>query len=380
MDMDKNLNINTNNNKLAASGYVGDYGLTIDRLTLTGTSAGQLRAEDIQLENHYCDLSGRKLSGGIKEVVNRTGESTFELEPFLYRYDFRVTGHGAAAGLDCRKADLSEISVKGLADFTAYNEDGVVYRLQEPEADEPRPLILFLHGGGECGTDNWLQMTGTIGALQLGRRYPDMYVMAPQAPDYGMSMEEAFRQLTTLGDPFKVELGMQPFTAKGIRGWNRDYLMKVCAVIRRLVSAGKVDGRRIYVCGMSMGGGGVLTALSVDAALFAAALPICPSMNGETFSALRFLPPVPTWICAAYIDHSRSRHAYILEAVQNLWQMGRTDVHYTIFNEDELARYGIGTTPDLTAKELLAENHNVWILPLRNEKSILDWMVSQQRS
>lgn len=372
--------MNIKEHQFTAGGFVGDYGLMVERLTIAGPAAGRLNAADIRLENNYRDLSGRIPSGGVREVVNKDGESIVTVESFRYDYDFKVSIVNPAAGLSLSfgKADLAEMAVKDLDDFTAYETDGVFYRLHEPEADRPRPLILFLHGGGECGTDNWAQMTGTVGALQLGKRYPDMYVCAPQAPDCGMSMEEAFRYLASLGDPFKVEAGMPPFSTKGVRGWNRDYLMKICGIIRRLVAAGKVDRRRIYICGMSMGGGGVLTALSVDAALFAAAVPICPSMNGETYAALEFLPPVPTWVCAAYIDHSRSRHAYILAAMQNLWQMGRTDVRFTIFNETELARYGIGTTPGLTEAERLAENHHVWILPLRNEKSILDWMVSQR--
>ena len=46
----------------------------------------------------------------------------------------------------------------------------------------PRPLVLFLHGGGECGEDNLIQLTGTLGALRLAEKWPEMYVMAPQAP------------------------------------------------------------------------------------------------------------------------------------------------------------------------------------------------------
>ena len=58
----------------------------------------------------------------------------------------------------------------------------MLYRLYRPEASVPRPLILFLHGVGESGNDNFSQMVGTVGAIRLAERYPDMYIMAPQAP------------------------------------------------------------------------------------------------------------------------------------------------------------------------------------------------------
>ena len=46
----------------------------------------------------------------------------------------------------------------------------------------------------------------------------------------------------------------------------------------------EVDGRRVYVTGMSMGGAGTIRAMSVGAGLFAACVPVCPSMTPETWS------------------------------------------------------------------------------------------------
>ena len=44
--------------------------------------------------------------------------------------------------------------------------------------------------------------------------------------------------------------------------------------------------------GLSMGGGGTIQAVSVAPDLFAAALPICPSMNGESYAQLLHWPGV----------------------------------------------------------------------------------------
>ena len=40
-----------------------------------------------------------------------------------------------------------------------------------------------------------MQLTDTIGAIKLAERVPDMYVMAPQAPAGGLSMEEMFAKM-----------------------------------------------------------------------------------------------------------------------------------------------------------------------------------------
>ena len=254
------------------------------------------------------------------------------------------------------------------------------YRMYEPECMGKRPLVLFLHGGGECGEDNELQLTGTLGALRLAERWSDMYIMAPQAPSGNLGMQEMFEVMKKRGNPFSADMGITPFSLKGERGWNRDYVAKVTDIIRKMISDGKVDENRVYLIGMSMGGGGVLQTISVAPDLFAAAVPICPSMNGESYANLLHLPKVPVWITSAYMDHQHSRHAFILNACNKLWQEGRTDVKFTLYTQEELAKYGIGTTEGLTSQELDAENHNSWILALHNENGILDWMISHQKN
>ena len=56
------------------------------------------------------------------------------------------------------------------------------------------------------------------------------------------------------------------------------------------VSYTHLDAKRVYVIGMSMGGGGTINAVSTAPDLFAAALPICPSMNGESYPQLLHWP------------------------------------------------------------------------------------------
>lgn len=375
--------------KITAKTHIGDYGQIVDSFLISVTGINQeelsqVKASDFVIKKNYKDLTGKILSKGIISLEIRESEKEWEIElildPFVFRYDFSVTGKIAGWELSFTKDNLENIWVKDTDHFKTYQENGVNYRMHEPECMGSRPLVLFLHGGGECGEDNELQLTGTIGALRLAERWPDMYIMAPQAPSGNLGMYEMFEVMKKRGNPFDVDMGITPFSLKGERGWNRDYVGRVTDIIRRLIEDGKVDKNRVYLIGMSMGGGGVLQTLSVAPDLFAAAVPICPSMNGESYANLLNLPEVPVWIATAYMDHQHGRHAHILNACSKLWQEGRKDVKYTLFTPEELAKYGIGTTEDLTAKELDAENHNSWILVMHNEKGILDWMISHQKN
>lgn len=362
--------------KTTAYTHIGDYGQTVDKLCFIVDNEVKVNEVSLTLEGNYRDMSARTLSGGITSVRSENRTITAEVDPFLYRYDFRIHGTIGGEDVDLTKESIDEVVVKDLDMFAPIEENGVRYRLYSPDAKNARPLVLFLHGGGECGEDNTIQLTGTLGALRLAEKWPEMYVMAPQAPGGSLTMEENFKVMMQRGDPFRVDIGMTPFALKGERGWNRDYLGKVADIIRRMITEEKVDARRVYVIGMSMGGGGTINMVSVAPELFAAALPICPSMNGESYPQLLHWPDVPVWISTAYMDHQHGRHAYIYNACSKLWSEGRTDVKYTVYLPEELEKYGIGTSDDLTADEMDAENHNSWILTLHNENGILDWMIS----
>lgn len=359
---------------ITAHTYIGDFGQMVEAIRIEGVTQ-EINYEDISLKNGYVDCCTIVPNKGVVSAENRGGDTHITFDPFLYRADFSIE----VAGWTINKDRINKVIVRNEALFGSHSEGDVVYRLYAPKANAPRPLILFLHGGGECGTDNLLQLTGTLGAIKLAERFPDMFVLAPQAPDYGMSMQEMFEKMKAQGDPFKVIVGADTNIGIGDRGWNRDYLGRVCDLIRKLIAEGKVDAERVYALGMSMGGAGVITAVSVAPDLFAAAVPICPSMNGDSYPLLANWPSVPVYIASAYIDHQVSRHAYILRACSQLWAEGQRDVKLTLFTPEELEKYGIVASPQLTEAEIRGANHNSWVLVLHNEYSILDWMTAHRK-
>lgn len=360
-----------------AHSYIGDYGQMVDKLVICADrELPKLQCGDFVCQEAYVDLGTTVPTAGATGLHIDGKTVTISFQPFLYRTPFRISCNADALQVTITKETIQEMTVHHADMFAPVWENGVHYQLYSPQATFPRPLVLYLHGGGASGEDNLLQLTDTLGAIKLAERVPDMYILAPQAHSGSLTMEEAFAKMCAKGDPFKVILGSDPDNDKDDRGWNREYIGRVIDVIRRMIAEGKVDHRRIYCIGGSMGGFGTIKFVSSAPDLFAACVPICPSMNGESWPILANFPDVPIYISTSYIDHQVGRHAYILRAVQQLWEKGRKDVKFVMYTPEELAAYGIGTTPNVSTPDLYAENHNSWILTMHNEYGILDWLFS----
>ena len=280
-----------------------DYGQMIDKITFSVEGdVPQMEPSDFVLTNCFYDLSAKKSISGIKSVSVEGETVTLTMDKFLYRIDdFKITGKGVAEGIEITKTAAESVELLHSDWFDYCVENGVNYRLYTPErAYGPRPLVLFLHGGGGSGENNETQLTDTVGAIKLAERCPDMYIMAPQAPAGKLTMQEMFARMMSKGDPYNVHVGSDPCEEFDSRGWTRWYLGKIADIIRKMIAEGSVDSRRVYVIGMSMGGGGTLKMMSVAPDLFAAAVPICPSMNSESWPILNCLPNIPTYVVSLY--------------------------------------------------------------------------------
>ena len=265
--------------------------------------------------------------------------------------------------------DIVEIRTDGADDFVPKNENGVLYRIHIPESSGPRPLILFLHGGTECGSDNWMQLVGTLGAVKLANDYPDMYVMAPQAPF--SIFDNSNGKTPDFNMPFAHS------NQSGKQGWYRQYLASICDIIRNMIEKGNVDAGRIYVTGLSMGGAGAIRMMSVGNGLFTAGAPICPTMTPEILGILKSLTDSRIWISCSYLDHTLYRHKYIVDGILALRDQGNNNAHLTIYSPEELSAYGIASDTNMSFTEMISENHACWILTYNNEHQIMDWLVNQ---
>lgn len=157
--------------------------------------------------------------------------------------------------------------------------DTLPYRLYRSEkADtitEVLPLVVFLHGAGERGNDNVLQLTHCVRYFlndTVTSRYPFL-LMAPQCP-------QGKRWVNTDWSLPKHQMESKP-TAE-MRG--------VLTIIDSLIESGTVDSTKVYICGLSMGGFGVWDALQRQPKRFAAAIAICGGGDPAYATALKDIP------------------------------------------------------------------------------------------
>ncbi len=304
-------------------------------------------------------------AGDIREAVVEDGNLKIQVEPFSNRSDFTV----CVGDEEFPKSGFDQTVTEGEERFKAYEEGDLLYRMYSPDSKEKRPLILYLHGGGNGGTyghrDNAKQILADYGPINLAMDYPDVYILAPQCVESGRP-------------PFAGGPRAQSFykDMDPAFGWNRPYLSMVCDLIRRLIREGKVDEHRVYVTGLSMGGAGTIRCVSVAPDLFAACVPICPSMTQETFNILKSVT-IPVWVATSYIDHTIYRHKYIVDAVMALKDGGHKNAHLTLYSPEELAAYDIGIVPDMPYEELFGVNHMSWVPTYHNAYGIMSWMLNQ---
>jgi predicted peptidase len=154
------------------------------------------------------------------------------------------------------------------------------YRLLRPEklkAGQRYPLVIFLHGAGERGDDNRLQLVHGMREFARADRRKEFpaFVLAPQCPSNQKWVDVPW-------DAPKLEQPEKPAKAMGL----------CLELIDKLQKDLPIDDRRLYLTGLSMGGFGTFDAIARWPDRFAAAMPICGGgdTRKETVSRYRDLP------------------------------------------------------------------------------------------
>ncbi len=164
------------------------------------------------------------------------------------------------------------------------------YRLLlPPSMDQGKyPLVIFLHGALEKGTDNERQLTlgGEVFLRDSIRsRYP-AFVLFPQCPetDSWAYFDTQIDYETGLATDWNFPFHRLPTTVSQV-------LMKL---VDSLTGTGSIDKGRIYIAGLSQGGMGVLDLCARYPLLFAAGISICGA--GEPSTAKLFGDKVAIWL------------------------------------------------------------------------------------
>jgi predicted peptidase len=159
-------------------------------------------------------------------------------------------------------------------------EASLNYRLLKPDGYDGTkafPLVVFLHGAGERGDNNKAQLVHGIKdfASKANREKYPCFLIAPQCPKGGFwSNTERSKTMTMKKDPSP----------------SGKLVVSLIAAIRKEF---KIDEKRIYITGLSMGGFGSFDLLCRNPDLFAAGAPIC---GGGDPKACEKIAKIPLWV------------------------------------------------------------------------------------
>lgn len=192
------------------------------------------------------------------------------------------------------------------------------YALHIPKnSKEKKPLIVFLHGSGERGSD--VELVKVHGPFKYLKTHQlDAYVLAPQCPE---------NQL-----------------------WDAEVLYKL---IQKIQKENNIDPSRIYLTGLSLGGWGTWKLAFTHPEMFAAVVPICGFVDLMDTDKICTIGTIPTHIFHGLLDDV-VKPDYAIDAYKRL-KACNGNVELTIFDD---------------------ANHDSWSRVYDNPE-IYNWMLKQ---
>ncbi|MCM5662854.1 carboxylesterase family protein [Galbibacter mesophilus] len=189
------------------------------------------------------------------------------------------------------------IAQHGLYEKSNFVKDGdtLRYRIMLPKnftEGKEYPLVLFLHGAGERGSDNESQLThgSSLFASEENRENFPAIVIFPQCPKDSYWSNADVDRSPEGGVKLVFSDGKEPTKALGLTmNLLDDFLEKPF-----------VKKDQVYVVGLSMGGMGTFEILSRKPETFAAAIPIC---GGGREEAVKRYAKTPIWVFHGALDN-----------------------------------------------------------------------------
>lgn len=336
----------------------------------TGYSGGIETPERQITAAYLSDEAGNKVEGASSYATVELFCSPDEGNPFIYTgfnnwindygLTFTVTPGAELDGIDrvwtSMNIDAEFIDrTMPLGDKYDYVDqgykasDGTIYSYASyaPEKDDAKnPLIIWLHGGGEGGTDAKIvtmanEATSLVGD-SIQNKMGGAYVFAPQCPTMWMDGYGSF----------DAEMNFTP-SGKGSL-----YTESLMEMIKDYVANNPdIDSNRIYVGGCSNGGYMTLELVTKNPKFFAAAYPICTGYVGSTFTdqMAEDLKDIPLWFTYAKNDDTLAPSIFSEPIIEKLKDAGATNLH--VFSPDDVhsTEYYVD---NVTGKATLASHTN----------------------
>lgn len=246
--------------------------------------------------------------------------------------------------------------------FTAQSHEGLLYRFCKPNVtpsssgkEVKYPLVVYLHGAGERGTDNRIQSLGLAflgnGFGNQAESYQDTspsFVFVPQCP------------------PGKT--------------WEGDILDKIIQTVEYLKSAYPVDPGRLYLIGYSMGGSGTYALAhryeQYNGQLFAGIIRVA-GQSSFAGSVHETIGKSSVWLHIGLQDTQlridRVREAYNI--LKNLHGNGREYTSRMNFGGRQalIRTYVVNNKEKFKLTEYPEMGHGINLLPFDNPE-VLEWL------
>lgn len=187
-----------------------------------------------------------------------------------------------------------------------------------PAASGKKPLIIWLHGGGEGGTDPTIALLGNRAANyasdEIQQYFGGAYVLVPQSPTFWMNKEGGGY---TRGDVEDI------------------YNEGLMALIREFVAANpQIDASRIYVGGCSNGGYMSLKLLLKNPDYFAGAYISALAYHSQhvTDAQIRSIRKVPIWFMHSKDDPVTVADQTVVPVYERLKAAGAKNLHFSFYD------------------------------------------------
>ncbi len=180
------------------------------------------------------------------------------------------------------------------------------------------PLIIWLHGGGEGGTDPTIPLIGNkafnYASADIQKYFGAAYVLVPQCPGAWMHNKEGV---------------MQPGSGEDV------YNVGLMALIKTYVAQHPdIDPKRIYVGGCSNGGYMVLKLILKDPAYFAAGYISALAYQSQyiTDAQISSIKNVPMWFIHCKEDATTKPDLTVVPVYERLKKAGAKNVHFSYYD------------------------------------------------
>ena len=239
-----------------------------------------------------------------------------------------------------------------------------------------RPLIIWLHGGGEGGTDTSIPLLANratnYASPEIQAFFDGAFVLVPQSPTFWM------------------DNGQRQYTRGEVNDMYNESLM---ALIEDYASNNaNIDKDRIYVGGCSNGGYMSLKLLLLHPDYFAAAFPSALAYHSKnlTDEDVNRIKDIPIWFIHSADDPVTKADETVLPVYKKLIDGGAENVHLSYFD------HVVDITNQFGGEDYHYNGHFSWIYSHTNKcqydydgkpvklngkpVSLMGWLASQQRS